>query len=70
MEFKHLISIITVVMIPVPKMSKSNKLPFLLNGNFPLGMPNRAANACYNKKISKSKYCFFKKKSDYCLNTE
>lgn len=51
MGFKHLISIITVVMIPVPAMSKPDKLLLLLlNGNFPLGRPKLAAIACIIKK--------------------
>lgn len=48
-----------VVVIPAPKVSKPDKPPFFLTEQqFPLGMPNIAEIARYNKKILKSSHCF------------
>lgn len=69
MEFKYLISIVTVVVIFVSKMSKPDKLPFsVTEQQFPLGVPNIAAIACSNKRILKSTalFLFYSAKS---LNT-
>lgn len=57
MEFKHLILIITVFVIPVPKMNKPDKLPFfIIEWQFPSGY---AKYSGYHKKIFKPIECCF-----------
>lgn len=59
MEFKHLISILAIVMIPVLKMNEPDTLPFFATERqFPSGYAEYSSNCMLNKKIFKSIDCF------------